>query len=275
VLFSSATTVFGNPGQGDYVAANAYLEGVARRRVALGLPALAVAWGAIADAGVLARTPGLAERLERTTGLSSMTAQDALAELGSLLVARLAGRGLAVAVCAPAFGGQVTDLPILASPAVSGLMSATRREAAGGAQALDLLELVQRLGPLGARKQIVAMVAEEVGNILRMPSADIDVERPLNELGMDSLMGLELRMSLEKRMGVDLPLLAITAASSLADLAGRIVAEVSATQDEGDETIAAQDKSLMTRHTTADGDAKTVVPEAFEATRQGVRRLLQ
>jgi acyl carrier protein len=119
------------------------------------------------------------------------------------------------------------------------------------------------------------MVAEEVGSILRMPSADIDIERPLNELGMDSLMGLELRMSLEKRLGVDLPLLAITAASSLADLAGRIVAEVSASQDESGETIAAQDKSLMTRHTTADGDAKTVVPEAFEATRQGVRRLLQ
>jgi len=276
VLFSSATTVFGNPGQGDYVAANAYLEGVARRRVALGLPALAVAWGAIADVGVLARSPGLAERLERATGMSSMTAQDALAGLGTLLAARQAGRGLAVAVCAPAFGGQVSELPILASPAVAGLMSAAKRESGGGAQALDLLELVQRLGPLGARKEIVAMVAEEVGSILRMPSADIDIERPLNELGMDSLMGLELRMSLEKRLGVDLPLLAITAASSLADLAGRIVAEVSASQDEGgDPGMAPQDKSLMTRHTNADADGKTTVPDAFEATRQGVRRLLQ
>ena len=109
-----------------------------------------------------------------------------------------------------------------------------------------------------------------------MPSADIDIERPLNELGMDSLMGLELRMSLEKRLGVDLPLLAITAASSLADLAGRIVAEVSASQDEGgDPGMAPQDKSLMTRHTNADADGKTTVPDAFEATRQGVRRLLQ
>ena len=55
VLFSSATTVIGNPGQSAYVAANGFLEGMARRRHEAGLPALAVAWGGIADVGVLAR----------------------------------------------------------------------------------------------------------------------------------------------------------------------------------------------------------------------------
>jgi hypothetical protein len=56
VLFSSATSFVGNPGQSAYVAANAYMEGLARRRKAEGLPALAIAWGAIANTGVLART---------------------------------------------------------------------------------------------------------------------------------------------------------------------------------------------------------------------------
>ena len=58
VLFSSATTFIGNPGQGAYVAANGFMEGVARQRRRLGLPALAVAWGAIGDVGVLARNRG-------------------------------------------------------------------------------------------------------------------------------------------------------------------------------------------------------------------------
>ncbi|MGG3815641.1 SDR family NAD(P)-dependent oxidoreductase, partial [Methylorubrum rhodesianum] len=53
VLFSSATTFIGNPGQGSYVAANGFMEGLARQRRRLGLPALAVAWGAIGDVGVL------------------------------------------------------------------------------------------------------------------------------------------------------------------------------------------------------------------------------
>ena len=55
ILFSSATTIIGNPGQGAYVAANGFLEGLARQRRSERLPALAVAWGAIGDVGVLAR----------------------------------------------------------------------------------------------------------------------------------------------------------------------------------------------------------------------------
>src|SRR5208337_232162 len=55
VLFSSATTVIGNPGQGAYVAANGFLEGLARQRYSSGLPAIAISWGGIADVGVLAQ----------------------------------------------------------------------------------------------------------------------------------------------------------------------------------------------------------------------------
>ena len=55
LFYSSATTLFGNPGQYNYVAANGFLEGLARRLHARGIPAVAVAWGGIADAGYLAR----------------------------------------------------------------------------------------------------------------------------------------------------------------------------------------------------------------------------
>ena len=68
VLYSSATTLIGNPGQASYVAANGFLEGLARRRRAEGLPALAVAWGPIADAGVLARDAATGAKLARRTG---------------------------------------------------------------------------------------------------------------------------------------------------------------------------------------------------------------
>jgi NAD(P)-dependent dehydrogenase (short-subunit alcohol dehydrogenase family) len=68
LLFSSATTAFGNPGQANYVAANAALEGIARRRQAEGKPALAVGWGPIADAGVLTRQSAASEKLERLIG---------------------------------------------------------------------------------------------------------------------------------------------------------------------------------------------------------------
>jgi phthiocerol/phenolphthiocerol synthesis type-I polyketide synthase C len=63
ILFSSVTTPLGNPGQGNYVAANAAIEALAERRHAEGLPALAVQWGPIGDAGYLARETQVSELL--------------------------------------------------------------------------------------------------------------------------------------------------------------------------------------------------------------------
>ena len=85
VLFSSATVLVGNPGQANYVGANAFLEGLARRRRAEGLPALAVSWGAIGDVGYLARNSGVNRALAQRLGSTSLTAVEALAGLELLL----------------------------------------------------------------------------------------------------------------------------------------------------------------------------------------------
>jgi len=63
VLYSSATTTLGNPGQGSYVAANMYLESLAECRRRLGLPALTVGWGPIGDVGFLARNERVRDAL--------------------------------------------------------------------------------------------------------------------------------------------------------------------------------------------------------------------
>src|SRR6201999_4420543 len=52
LLFSSISALLGNPGQANYVAANAALEGIAKRRRAQGLPAVAVGWAPISDTGM-------------------------------------------------------------------------------------------------------------------------------------------------------------------------------------------------------------------------------
>ena len=69
VMYSSATTLFGNEGQANYVAANLYLEALAAHRRGLGLPALAVAWGAIGEVGHLARNPAVARLLSERLGV--------------------------------------------------------------------------------------------------------------------------------------------------------------------------------------------------------------
>ena len=97
VLFSSATTFIGNPGQGAYVAANGFMEGLARRRKALGLPALAVAWGAIGDVGVLARNRAVMETLAGRVGVTPMDARRSL----DLMAEALEGQGSSTRRCRP------------------------------------------------------------------------------------------------------------------------------------------------------------------------------
>ncbi len=86
VLFSAAATLIGSPGQGNYAAANAFMDGLAHHRKAKGLPALSIDWGAWAEAGMAAR---LAKKdAERWTdrGLRLIQLDEGMAKLGEMLV---------------------------------------------------------------------------------------------------------------------------------------------------------------------------------------------
>ncbi|MBR0654352.1 type I polyketide synthase [Plastoroseomonas arctica] len=223
LLFSSATTPFGNPGQAAYVAANAGLEALARRRHAEGLPALAVGWGPIADAGVLATGGEAALTLARRLGVESMTAQYALGALPALIAARLP----VVHVVRLARDGAGIDLPIFAEPAFARL----ERSAPGSAAPADLRATLRALPRAEARAALIRLAQEEIARILRLPADAVPADAPLPGLGLDSLGGLELRMGLERRLGVQVPLAAVTEDLTIATLATRIAGAI---WDEGD-----------------------------------------
>jgi NAD(P)-dependent dehydrogenase (short-subunit alcohol dehydrogenase family)/acyl carrier protein len=215
LLFSSATTAFGNPGQANYVAANSALEGLARRRLANGKPALAVGWGPISDVGVLTREAAAAEKLERLSGAKAMAAQEALAELPALI-----GAGAPVIHLARMdWAGMQASLPILAEPAYAALgCGMAARDADGAAMRARLLTLA----PEAARAELLALAREELARILRLAPDAVRVDQPLPGLGLDSLGGIELRMALERRLGISVPLTAVTEDLTLAILVQRV-----------------------------------------------------
>ena len=87
VCFGSATTLVGNPGQANYVAANAAVEALVRGRRRQGLPATLVAWGPISDAGVLTRNTQARDALKARFGARGISAADALRALDGVLAA--------------------------------------------------------------------------------------------------------------------------------------------------------------------------------------------
>jgi phthiocerol/phenolphthiocerol synthesis type-I polyketide synthase C len=218
LLFSSATTAFGNPGQANYVAAKAALEALARQRHAAGRPALAVGWGPIADAGVLARDAATAETLERRTGVAPMPAQEALSALPALI-----GAGAPVVHLARvAWANLSAGLPILAEPAYAGIRAARQ----DGSEGADLRAELRALPPEEARARLVRLAQEEIARILRLPVEAVGADAPVAGLGLDSLGGLELRMALERRLGVQVPLAAVTEDLTIAVLAARMAGVV-------------------------------------------------
>ena len=214
VLFSSATTLLGAPGQGAYVAANMALEALARRRHAEGRPALAVAWGPIEDAGYLARRPETRDALARRLGAKPIPAAQALATLPAMLAS-----GLPVVGCAEANWSDARRfLPVLATPLFSEILS--KGDLSAGDEAL-----ADRLRSLDSEAALILLktvVAEEAARILRLPAGSVDPARPLSQMGMDSLMAVELRLALEARLRIDLPLVSLAEGTSVASIAARL-----------------------------------------------------
>jgi NAD(P)-dependent dehydrogenase (short-subunit alcohol dehydrogenase family)/acyl carrier protein len=215
ILFSSVTTPLGNPGQGNYVAANAAIEAVAERRHAEGLPALAVQWGPIGDAGYLARETQVSELLARQLGGAHLGAFEALDTLPALLAAGMPVAGVATV----RWSAMKARLPLLASPLFAEMGGAGAEEAGE----LDLAAMLAGCTPEEARIKVTGLLVEEVARIMKLAADRIDASRPLTELGMDSLMAVELRLAVEQRFGVTVPLLALSEGATLSAMAGRIV----------------------------------------------------
>jgi NADPH:quinone reductase-like Zn-dependent oxidoreductase/acyl carrier protein len=222
VLYSSVTTFFGNPGQANYVAANAYLEALVRKRRAAGLSGLYVAWGAIDDVGFLARNAAIKEALQSRMGSEALTSTQALAML-QLLLARGCG---AAAVMDFSWRDMQRLMPSAQSPRFDVLRRLDARHAEDDEDGDDIRSLIIGLAPEQVAQLVSGLLCEEIAQILRLPAEKIDMTQSVLELGMDSLMGVELALAIEGRFGVNLPAMVLSQGPTVQRLTERIVTQL-------------------------------------------------
>ena len=224
VLFSSATTAIGNPGQGNYVAANGFLEGLARQRRAAGHPALAVAWGGIEDVGLLARNRLVKDMLASRAGVKPMIARDALNLMAEALAdARTAPEEAVVVISEMNWSTARAHMPLLQSPTFSGLVRADEAAAAENRGKVDIRALVATLPFEEVRKEIIGVIVEEIAHILRLPQENLNRGKPLADMGLDSLMAVELAATLEERLTFEAPLSTPASGFTVTELADHIL----------------------------------------------------
>ncbi|HEX9307515.1 MAG TPA: SDR family NAD(P)-dependent oxidoreductase, partial [Anaeromyxobacter sp.] len=207
VLFSSAAGVLGNAGQGNYAAANAFLDALAEQRRTSGLAATSIAWGAWAGEG-MAGDSALQDRFARR-GFQAIDPSLALASLERTLEHGETTATIIAVDWARLVPGLVDARP---QPALREIPEAVRALEAppetshenGGGRALAA-ELAS-LSDDEVLRRLTSLVASHTAAVLGHADASrVDPQRGFLDLGLDSLMAVELRRSVQKATGVPLP----------------------------------------------------------------------
>ncbi|MGW2631164.1 SDR family NAD(P)-dependent oxidoreductase [Streptomyces chattanoogensis] len=197
LLISSDAAYVGNIHQAPYAAGNLFLEALVRQRRAAGLPARAIAWGALGETGYVIRND-LAAQLS-AVGLEPLSLRDAFAAADDLLT-----RDTPVAGVGRYNWGRVRGLiPTLHTPRHSLLVPACTET--GGRSHEEILAALAALPPEEARAAVQEAITQVLAKVMQLAPDALDPHRRLDEYGMDSLMAAELLMALRHQFDLDIP----------------------------------------------------------------------
>lgn len=234
VLFSSAASLLGSPGQTNYAAANAFLDALAQFRRMNGKPSLSVNWGAWEGDGLAEN-----ERIQRN--LSQRGMKYIKTEVGFAALKRLINSDATQAGVFPIDWGKLLRVggvdvyPKFLSKVLSGIASAPvstnlGNKMRGKGREAYFAHPVEKRGDFLQRA-----LREAVASVGRLKVENVAIENSMNELGFDSLMGVELRNRIESEFALSFPMEALLKADSLAAISKEIESRLAQGQSSGAE----------------------------------------
>lgn len=235
VLFSSAASLMGSPGQANYVAGNAFLDALARYRQGLGLPALCVNWGPWSEIGLAAR-PDRGGRLA-FRGVGSIAPKQGLEVLGSLMDQKATEVAVMPfnlrqwcefypAATTATFFSRLQSAEETVAPAATKNISSASRQILSSTDATERRHLVE------------SYLQEQLAKVLRCSVSKLGLQQPINRLGLDSLMAVELRNRIQSDLGVSLPVVNFIKGPSITQLSMELLEQLP-------EPVAASDDSAL------------------------------
>ncbi len=242
LMYSSATTYIGNPGQGSYVAGNSYLEALTSLRRQLGLPSTTVAWGAIDDVGVLSGNSNVKDILTKRTGLKAMSSATALAGLETLLDQDTAN----VALLQLDWGNVTRNF----SAGATSRYDDIRHLATDGPSIEDSDDFMASLQGKSHEEVVDLVTKLVIGQISAITGSSVEKispEKSLFDLGIDSLMTLELTMELERKMGIEMSSMSVLGGGNISDLSEKVAGLLTGVEASAD-TENSELATLMSQH---------------------------
>jgi NADPH:quinone reductase-like Zn-dependent oxidoreductase/acyl carrier protein len=224
MMLSSISSLLGNVGQANYAAANAFLDHFAHYRRALGLPAVTVNWGALADVGVAARNQAL-EQMLASAGIRSLPIAQAVAAIGGVLEQN----PVQIGVFDLDWQKWASVASHLAALSIYREVIAARAKSTGALALTPAMRLRCKMALLDHHERqgyLQSILAEALAQVLQLPVSQIGTEDQIAHLGLDSLMTVELRNSLQGKYGLEISTVGLLKGGSIGYLAGQILAKM-------------------------------------------------
>ena len=219
VMFGSAGSTISSPGQGNYAAANAFLDAFAHYRVAQGLPALTIGWGPW--------SVGMVEELKLETLYAQRGIELITPAVGALILDRLINQKTPSVVAITADwnrarqGGLSGRLP----PMFAELGTPETAAANSGADG-SILAILAATPEMDRPAVIADQVKSIVATVFDCAVDDFEADDMLEDIGLDSMMAMDFRVRINTAFSIDLPVLEILRGGSVNSLAGRVLAEL-------------------------------------------------
>jgi acyl transferase domain-containing protein/NAD(P)-dependent dehydrogenase (short-subunit alcohol dehydrogenase family)/acyl carrier protein len=224
VSFSSISTLVGNKGQANYIAANAFLDRFSYYLRSKGVNGITINWGVLGESGVVARDSALSEHLSRE-GLKGMTNSKSLE---SLELAMRSGRPQVGAFEVDWNEWSVANAKVAESVLFSELISSSSGDEfdEGDEIAKTMAESIVSLPDDERVERIEALLCTGLSKILKLSEKRIDRRQSLDNLGIDSLMLIELAIAIQGEFGIRVTTMDLLKVGSVVELADLVISRL-------------------------------------------------
>ena len=219
VMFGSAGSIIASPGQGNYAAANAFLDAFAHYRQAQGLPALTIGWGPW--------SVGMVEELKLEKVYAQRGIELITPAAGTRILDRLINQKIpnVVAISADWTRARHAGLGGQLPPMFAELGTAETLADAGDSDS-SILDLLSVCLPTDRLDVVASHVRQIVAAVFELAVTDIGLDDILDDIGLDSMMAMEFRLRINTMFSIDLPVLEILRGVSVNSLADRILTDL-------------------------------------------------